>query len=120
MVARLATIVGKEINLHFIVDLNSQLFVQLFALVHIERGCAAQENNRNETSSGSHQHREQCVWRELLRSALNDFRSLLEEDSTLSAFELQSSGLVQALHRLLSPAGLDDYLQVKKMFITQY
>ena len=35
------------------------------------------------------------VWRDQLRSALNDFRGLLEQDATLSAFELQSSGLVQ-------------------------
>lgn len=78
-------------------------------VVHIERGCAAQENNRenhhSEVGSGGN------GWRDLLRSALNDFRSLLEEDATLSAFELQSSGLVQALHRLLSPAGLDESLQ---------
>ena len=75
-------------------------------VVHIERGCAAQENNREQQH-----HAGSGAWRDLLRSALNDFRSLLEEDTTLSAFELQSSGLVQALHRLLSPAGLDDYLQ---------
>lgn len=78
-------------------------------VVHVERGCAAQENNRenhhSEAGSGGN------GWRDLLRSALNDFRSLLEEDATLSAFELQSSGLVQALHRLLSPAGLDESLQ---------
>ena len=74
-------------------------------VVHIERACQAQENNREAS-----QHHG-GVWRDLLRSALNDFRSLLEEDTTLSAFELQSSGLVQALHRLLSPAGLDDHLQ---------
>ncbi|XP_057377283.1 E3 ubiquitin-protein ligase Ufd4-like [Daphnia carinata] len=79
-------------------------------VVHIERGCAAQENNR-EQQHGS-QGSGAGAWRDLLRSALNDFRSLLEgEDTSLSAFELQSSGLVQALHRLLSPAGLDDYLQ---------
>jgi hypothetical protein len=42
------------------------------------------------------------AWRDLLRSALNDFRSLLEgEDTTLSAFDLQSNCLVQALHHLL-------------------
>lgn len=76
-------------------------------VVHIERGCAMQENNR-ETSQ---QTQTVGAWRDQLRSALNDFRSLLEEDTTLSAFELQSSGLVQALHRLLSAAGLDDYLQ---------
>ena len=68
-------------------------------------------------SSGSHQHRGQCFWRELLRSSLNDFRSLLAEDSTLSALELQSSGLVQARLQLLSLAGLGDYLQVLKEFI---
>lgn len=79
-------------------------------VVHIERGCAAQENNREQQQQQYHHHHG-GAWRDLLRSALNDFRSLLEEDTTLSAFELQSSGLVQALHRLLSPAGLDDYLQ---------
>ena len=82
-------------------------------VVHIERGCAAQENNREQQSRDhSSSQGGGGAWRDLLRSALNDFRSLLEgEDTTLSAFELQSSGLVQALHRLLSPAGLDDYLQ---------
>ena len=77
-------------------------------VVHIERGCAMQENNRETSSQPQLQT---GAWRDQLRSALNDFRSLLQEDTTLSAFELQSSGLVQALHRLLSPAGLDDYLQ---------
>ena len=91
-------------------------------VVHIERGCAAQENNREqqrEQQQREHHHHHPAgsggnghgAWRDLLRSALNDLRCLLEEDATLSAFELQSSGLVQALHRLLSPAGLDDYLQ---------
>lgn len=116
VVARLAAIVGKSLNLfeHRLLTNCISSTTPFFPPVNIERGCAAQENNRNETSSSSYHHREQCVWRDLLRSALNDFRSLLEEDSTLSAFELQSSGLVQALHRLLSPAGLDDYLQVKQ------
>lgn len=66
-------------------------------------------------SSGSHQHRGQCFWRELLRSSLNDFRG--GQDSTLSAFQLLSSVLVQARLQLLSLAGLDDYLQVLKEFI---
>ena len=100
---------AKEIYLRYFQVAQAQprgVVARLAAIVvHIERGCQTQENNREASQPHA------GAWRDLLRSALNDLRSLLEEDTTLSAFELQSSGLVQVLHRLLSPAGLDEHLQ---------
>ena len=42
-------------------------------------------------------------WPEILRSAVEDLVTLLRDESTVSAYELHSSGLVQALLTLLSP-----------------
>lgn len=42
-------------------------------------------------------------WCEILRSAVEDLVTILHEESTVSAYELHSSGLVQALLTLLSP-----------------
>jgi E3 ubiquitin-protein ligase HECTD1 len=41
-------------------------------------------------------------WQEKLRSALNDLAQLLQGDSVISAYEMYSSGLVQALVAVLS------------------
>lgn len=40
-------------------------------------------------------------WRELLSSALNDLTTILENESTVSAYELHSSGLIQVNKLLL-------------------
>lgn len=42
-------------------------------------------------------------WCEILRTAVEDLVTILHEESTVSAYELHSSGLVQALLTLLSP-----------------
>ncbi|KAG5675368.1 hypothetical protein PVAND_005277 [Polypedilum vanderplanki] len=44
----------------------------------------------------------QTTWQENLRSALNDLAQLLHSDSVISAYEMYSSGLVQALVAVLS------------------
>lgn len=41
-------------------------------------------------------------WRHILETALGDLLSILYEDGIVSAYELQSSGLVQSLLTLLS------------------
>ena len=46
-------------------------------------------------------------WRELLRAALADLASLLNDDTCVSAYELNSSGLIQCLLKLFgNPAVL--------------
>lgn len=42
-------------------------------------------------------------WCEILRSAVEDLVTLLHDEGTVSAYELHSSGLVQALLTLLNP-----------------
>jgi len=42
-------------------------------------------------------------WKESLTAALRDLGELLKEERTVSAFELESSGLIRALLKLLSP-----------------
>ena len=49
-------------------------------------------------------------WRELLSAALGDLASLLEDDTAVSAYELNSSGLIQCLLKLFgNPAVLGEY-----------
>lgn len=45
------------------------------------------------------------TWQETLRNALNDLADLLHEDGVVSAYEMHSSGLVQALVNVLSRNG---------------
>jgi E3 ubiquitin-protein ligase HECTD1 len=46
-------------------------------------------------------------WRELLSAALSDLASLLDDDTAVSAYELNSSGLIQCLLKLFgNPAVL--------------
>ncbi|XP_069975692.1 E3 ubiquitin-protein ligase HECTD1 isoform X15 [Penaeus vannamei] len=61
-------------------------------VAQIERACQKQVSNKN---SGE--------WTEILRAAVEDLVTLLRDESTVSAYELHSSGLVQALLTLLSP-----------------
>ncbi|KAB7498063.1 E3 ubiquitin-protein ligase HECTD1 [Armadillidium nasatum] len=62
-------------------------------VVQIERACQKQLST-NRTNND---------WIDILREALLDLVSLLHNENTISAFELQSSGLVQALMGLLAP-----------------
>lgn len=47
-------------------------------------------------------------WRELLAGALQELTGLLHEEGVVSAYELHSSGLVQALLALLATSHWDD------------
>jgi len=58
-------------------------------------------------------------WRELLSAALGDLASLLEDDTAVSAYELNSSGLIQCLLKLFgNPAVLGEctFLELKNVF----
>ena len=44
-------------------------------------------------------------WRELLRSALGELSALMRDDSSVSAYELNSSGLIQCFLKLFGTAG---------------
>ncbi|XP_064113960.1 E3 ubiquitin-protein ligase HECTD1-like isoform X12 [Macrobrachium nipponense] len=61
-------------------------------VAQIERACQKQMSNKNSSE-----------WPEILRAAVEDLVTLLRDESTVSAYELHSSGLVQALLTLLSP-----------------
>lgn len=62
-------------------------------VAQIERACQKQLSSNRSSSE----------WMDILREALVDLVSLLHNENTISAFELQSSGLVQALMGLLAP-----------------
>ncbi|XP_045131795.1 E3 ubiquitin-protein ligase HECTD1-like isoform X14 [Portunus trituberculatus] len=61
-------------------------------VAQIERACQKQTSNKGSSE-----------WSEILRAAVEDLVTILHEESTVSAYELHSSGLVQALLTLLSP-----------------
>lgn len=67
-------------------------------------GCGGTGNNRD-ASSG---HNNNTSWKDILRSALDELKQILGEDGVVSAYELHSSGLVQALLTLLSATGYWD------------
>ncbi|CAM1299094.1 HECTD1 (predicted) [Pycnogonum litorale] len=71
-------------------------------VVQIDRACQKQISSA---------HKNDSSWRELLKVALEEMSQLLKDEKTVSAYELHSSGLVQALLRLLSNNNND--LQVK-------
>jgi E3 ubiquitin-protein ligase HECTD1 len=54
------------------------------------------------------------VWREILQGALEELTQLLQEEGVVSAYELHSSGLVQALLSLLSTSCWDEGLHSNK------
>lgn len=55
-------------------------------------------------------HREDSVtWQQVLRTALDELTRLLKDDTLVSAYELHSSGLVQALIRLFASEHDRDY-----------
>lgn len=77
-------------------------------VAQIERACQKQcsyGNNREGNNS----------WKEILHNALDDLTQILKEDGVVSAYELHSSGLVQALLSLLSTSYWDQGLKSSKM-----
>ena len=65
----------------------------------IEAACSDTRSMRSRSSDG-HQWNN---WKEVLSSVLRDLGQLLREERAVSAYELQSSGLIRALLRLLTP-----------------
>lgn len=62
-------------------------------VAQLERSCFKQQTG----------HREDCAsWQQVLKTALDELTRLLRDDSLVSAYELHSSGLVQALIRLFA------------------
>lgn len=61
-------------------------------VAQIDRACQKQLNNQKSDSS----------WQDVLKHALDELAHLLKDEKTVSAYEIHSSGLIQALLRLLS------------------
>lgn len=61
----------------------------------IEAACCDTRSLRSRSSEGQQ-------WKEVLSSVLRDLGQLLKEERAVSAYEIQSSGLIRALLRLLS------------------
>ena len=57
----------------------------------------------------------QTIWQDKLRDALNELAQLLQEDGVVSAYEMHSSGLVQALVAVLSKNYWDNGLSRSKI-----
>ncbi|XP_034255114.1 E3 ubiquitin-protein ligase HECTD1 isoform X1 [Thrips palmi] len=74
-------------------------------VAQIERACQKQHMSGRENGS---------AWREMLVAALDELSLLLQEDGVVSAYELHSSGLVQALLALLSTSCWDEGLNHNK------
>ncbi|XP_044749275.1 E3 ubiquitin-protein ligase Ufd4 isoform X2 [Coccinella septempunctata] len=77
-------------------------------VAQIERACQKQCSYGNNKEGGN-------SWKEILRVALDELTHILKEDGVVSAYELQSSGLVQALLSLLSTSHWDQGLKSSKM-----
>ncbi|XP_019870714.1 E3 ubiquitin-protein ligase HECTD1 isoform X2 [Aethina tumida] len=77
-------------------------------VAQIERACQKQCSYGNNREGGN-------SWKEILRTALDDLTQILQEDGVVSAYELHSSGLVQALLSLLSTSYWDQGLKSNKM-----
>lgn len=76
-------------------------------VAQIERACQKQSSYGNNREGGN-------SWKEILRNALDELTQILKEDGVVSAYELQSSGLVQALLSLLSTSYWDQGLKSSK------
>lgn len=76
-------------------------------VAQIERACQKQSSYGNNRDGGN-------SWREILRNALDELSQILHEDGVVSAYELHSSGLVQALLSLLSTSYWDLGLRSNK------
>lgn len=77
-------------------------------VAQIERACQKQCSYGNNREGGN-------SWKEILRTALDDLNQILKDDGVVSAYELHSSGLVQALLSLLSTSYWDQGLKSSKM-----
>ncbi|CAH0559918.1 unnamed protein product [Brassicogethes aeneus] len=77
-------------------------------VAQIERACQKQCSYGNNRDGGN-------SWKEILRTALDDLTQILQEDGVVSAYELHSSGLVQALLSLLSTSYWDQGLKSNKV-----
>ncbi|XP_030767252.1 E3 ubiquitin-protein ligase Ufd4 isoform X3 [Sitophilus oryzae] len=77
-------------------------------VAQIERACQKQCSYGNNREGGN-------SWREILIKALDDLTQILKEDGVVSAYELHSSGLVQALLNLLSTSYWDQGLKSSKV-----
>ncbi|XP_060532522.1 E3 ubiquitin-protein ligase Ufd4 isoform X2 [Cylas formicarius] len=77
-------------------------------VAQIERACQKQCSYGNNREGGN-------SWKEILMNALDDLTQILKEDGVVSAYELHSSGLVQALLYLLSVSYWDQGLKSSKM-----
>ncbi|XP_063927928.1 E3 ubiquitin-protein ligase HECTD1 isoform X6 [Zophobas morio] len=77
-------------------------------VAQIERACQKQCSYGNNREGGN-------SWKEILRNALDDLTQILEDDGVVSAYELHSSGLIQALLSLLSTSYWDQGLKSSKM-----
>ncbi|KAL0267404.1 UNVERIFIED_CONTAM: hypothetical protein PYX00_009683 [Menopon gallinae] len=73
-------------------------------VAQIERACQKQHMN----------YKDGAPWRTILKSALDELIQLLSEEGVISAYELHSSGLVQALLALLSTSPWDEGLKSNK------
>ncbi|XP_075224551.1 ubiquitin fusion-degradation 4-like isoform X4 [Lycorma delicatula] len=69
-------------------------------VAQIERACQKQHMRSRENGTGT-------GWREILQSALCELTQLLQEEGLVSAYEVHSSGLVQALLSLLATSPWD-------------
>uniref|UniRef100_A0A1A9V2A8 E3 ubiquitin-protein ligase n=1 Tax=Glossina austeni TaxID=7395 RepID=A0A1A9V2A8_GLOAU len=84
----------------------------------IPRGAVAKLTNivkRIEVALEEQRMPGQTKWQHKLREALNDLSQLLQEDGVVSAYEMHSSGLVQALVAVLSKNYWDNGLSRSKM-----
>ncbi|CAH1960044.1 unnamed protein product [Acanthoscelides obtectus] len=90
-------------------------------VAQIERACQKQcayggsGNNREASAAVQGSGGGNNGWKEILRHALDDLTAILKEDGVVSAYELHSSGLVQALLSLLSTSYWDQGLKSSKM-----
>lgn len=77
-------------------------------VAQIERACQKQSSYGNNRDGGN-------SWKEILCNALDELTQILKEDGVVSAYELHSSGLVQALLSLLSTSYWDQSLKSNKV-----
>lgn len=76
-------------------------------MAQIERACQKQCSYGNNRDGGN-------SWKEILREALDELTQILKDDGVVSAYELHSSGLIQALLSLLSTSYWDQGLKSNK------
>lgn len=78
----------------------------------VEQQCSLRAAIRTVHESGS---APVTAWQENLRNAFNDLADLLREDGVVSAYEMHSSGLVQALLTVLSKSSWENEIPRNKL-----